>query len=718
MTCSAGEKAALKAAGFTTAEISDYCSDADTPAAKQKKATGGAYPKNLVISSWAQLENLIPDYETQTLTQLLASDLFNGPGAYQFAPDFYKELQQTMLALEAQYGVPPSQQEAGILGSKSAKAKLLDGTGGGGGGGGGTARNIYEEDRLQRERDERLHQYELELERLREENALRRQYVGEAGAAIRDLQSAQQRAREIVAETTGRDPIGTAVHLGGGVLRGTTPASAFRQNTRSFAERPAPVLNEQASIDELKALLADVRGRIEGQPVAPTLGFAGGGMMRTTGRGENRGLYQAWKVLQSQWGAEDVRLALRPQAAEGDRAGGYFQPATNEMVLNMDTIRREARQLGVTPDEYARMVMRHELAHWQSKKLPPEEWMTPYGDPHGDAFQRINQSLQGDPFSSNVVRDRQRGRSAVGIPRELRTNLYGEQQGEPRRQEGFAGGGAFSPPIDMQRGQDGVFARSPQQGVEFGTSKRAVLVGEGEWNGDEEVLIHDAATGDTEVIPLMGGAQSGVQFDTDTIRQALQRVYGDLGFQGNLPTVTRSPLGFHLGRSRIGGQLTGSTGIARALGYRPRLIRESNTGAQYFVNDQGYLQKIASPEVFQQSGFNQADFLNVDTSELPGIGPMGALLTGPPPFIEGNPRRAFPTPATPLLTPPEAGEIPLPDPRMLAGIWRFLDPATKDVLVSAYDRAGLGVQAADVIGQTLAFFTPQGTQTGRTARFG
>lgn len=97
-----------------------------------------SYPKSNVISSFAELQSLIPDYESRTLTQLLASPLFTGKNAYQIAPKFWGQLQQTMLAIEKGYGVTPSQLPAGILGSKTALNELgVDGTGAGAGGGGG-----------------------------------------------------------------------------------------------------------------------------------------------------------------------------------------------------------------------------------------------------------------------------------------------------------------------------------------------------------------------------------------------------------------------------------------------------------------------------------------------------------------------------------------------------------------------------------------------------
>jgi hypothetical protein len=380
-----------------------------------------------------------------------------------------------------------------------------------------------------------------ELDRIREENANRRAAMGEAGSSLRDLIAAQDAAKQRIADLTGRDPVGAAVHLGGGVQRGVTPAEAFRANEQQFANQPAPAYDPNtATTAELQAISAGIRDRLQEVPSFPgrtAIGMAGGGMM----------------------------------------GGG--------------------------------------------------------GSPRGE-------------------------------------------------------------------------------GMHFGTSKTAVLVGEGEINGDEEVVVHDPATGTTEVIPLSGGAQGGATiYDPDTIRQALQRVYGNLGFTGSGPSITRGPLGnFSFNQS--------GPDTVRRLGYRPRLFRDTGTGSAYFRDDSGMLRYIASPDVFTKSGFDEKDLMNVSTGELGQFGQMGGALNAPPPLIEGNPRQAYPTPATPLFTPPEAGSIPLPDPRMLAGIWRFLDPATQDVVFSSYDRAGLGEQARQVIENTVRFFSPTGTATGRTAAFG
>jgi hypothetical protein len=278
--------------------------------------------------------------------------------------------------------------------------------------------------------------------------------------------------------------------------------------------------------------------------------------------------------------------------------------------------------------------------------------------------------------------------------------------------EGFALGGD----IEMSRGDGGAFSATQ------GTTKRAILVGERNMDGDEEIVVVDAANpGHTEIIPLVAGAQQGGTFDASTIRGALAPVFGSLGFSGDVPTFRRNQHGFYgLGGTLpiLGGQRTGAPGTLFSLGYRPRLIHDVETGKISFINSQGQRQWITSPQDFQKFGFRPQDVFSIARGEAETMfGPEGSTLREAP-QIEAGVRR-YPTSATPLFE-PNTG-TPLPDPRMLAGIWRFLDPSTRNVLISAYGVAGLGTpgQAQTAIEEATRFFTPSGTQTrAGSARFG
>ena len=192
-----------------------------------------------------------------------------------------------------------------------------------------------------------------------------------------------------------------------------------------------------------------------------------------------------------------------------------------------------------------------------------------------------------------------------------------------------------------------------------------------------------------------------------------------MGF-GQVPKREAAPIGYYFGSQPIGGRTVGGAQVARSLGYQPRLIRDIGTDKIYFREPSGALRWIPNPDLFMRSGFRGEDVFNVASSELPEFGPLGMQLNEPPPIVEGGVRR-YPLRTTPLVTPPAAGNIALPDPRQIAGIWRFLDPSTRNALVSAYGVGGLGTpeQSLQAIQEAVRFFSPVGTQQrAGTARLG
>lgn len=261
--------------------------------------------------------------------------------------------------------------------------------------------------------------------------------------------------------------------------------------------------------------------------------------------------------------------------------------------------------------------------------------------------------------------------------------------------------------------------------AELGTTKRAILVGEkGGFTGDEEVIVLDTANpGRVEVIPLMTGAQTGGTFDPNTIRGALSSIYGSLGFKGLPVAHNYGSAGGYNFESPLQGT---SLETSRRLGLNPRLIRDVSTGTVYFKNPQGVLQGIASADVFNQAGFRWEDVLNASPNELSQFGRLGTLaegLTSPPGLIEG-PVRPGTARSLPLVE--KSTGIPLPPPEMLSGVWRYLDPQTRQVLLSAYGASGLGAgpsgspteNARLQLEEAFGRATPTGTQRrARTARF-
>ncbi len=254
-------------------------------------------------------------------------------------------------------------------------------------------------------------------------------------------------------------------------------------------------------------------------------------------------------------------------------------------------------------------------------------------------------------------------------------------------------------------------------GLQFGNQKRAVMLGEGTGTGTE-VGIVTPGMGITEVIPLAGGAEEGLTISS--IAQALSPIYKRLGYSGqNAPRAYRATADspFHL---------KGGLAEARQLGYRPRLLRQADTGETfYFDPDTNSLRSVGSEELFKQSGFRWQSVLNVDPSELAGF-TRGSTLTSPITEIEGGPNAPkYGTRAEPSLLSLEGQELALPTigelAGNLAGSWNNLDANTKRVIASAYGGAGEGeIDAAlAALEDEIAFFTPSGTaQRGRTARFG
>lgn len=388
----------------------------------------------------------------------------------------------------------------------------------------------------------------MELQRLQEENALKRAKLGEAGSLARTAAEVQQQARQFLTSLQGVDPVRQSVGAQGGVLRGTTPAQAHMQNLTSLANAPLPQVSENAQIPEIDQTIQNLQN-YQNLPVTPILGMAYGGTINAT---------------------------------------------------------------------------------------------------------------------------------------------------EPTAQ--------------------------------IGSTKRAILVGEkGGFTGDEEVVVVDSANpGRTEVIPLMAGAASGGSFglpqtaltyqqpDISSIKSALAPIFAGQGFQGDVPSLTRGPFGYHWG--------VGGSDMMRRLGYEPRLIRDWSSGATYFRNPAGVLGRIPDMDAFNQwfGGKAGEEVFNVAPEEISSWGPiMAGALGGPPPQIE-QPVQNWPRRSIPLATTPLAGNIPLPDIRFLAPIWRYLDPGSRTTLVSAYGVGGLGApeSALTAIEEAVRAFTPVGTQRrGQTARF-
>lgn len=179
----------------------------------------------------------------------------------------------------------------------------------------------------------------------------------------------------------------------------------------------------------------------------------------------------------------------------------------------------------------------------------------------------------------------------------------------------------------------------------------------------------------------------------------------------------------------FGRNFEGQAALLQQLGVQPRLIRiaerhpgDSRAGL-FFIQPDGTVQKlqdasfgagslrIGNPGVFGgPDAFNLADVVNLTSADAAqlglGSGPQG--LAGAPPFTgqDISQIRSFAPRALPIVLPNETGSggTLLPQPRMIAQIFNRLDPATQQVIRSAYDVAGF-----TGFDRELSFFTPSGS---------
>lgn len=127
--------------------------------------------------------------------------------------------------------------------------------------------------------------------------------------------------------------------------------------------------------------------------------------------------------------------------------------------------------------------------------------------------------------------------------------------------------------------------------MQLGTTKRGVLVGDREINGDEELLTMDPATGQVEVIPIVGRAAEGATFnfadygmntadwDTTSLYGALSPLYQPFGITsaGAVPTkANAAPTS--LGYIQPTNTTDFSTTQPAAYGPLSRTYFEKNTG--------------------------------------------------------------------------------------------------------------------------------------------
>jgi hypothetical protein len=253
-----------------------------------------------------------------------------------------------------------------------------------------------------------------------------------------------------------------------------------------------------------------------------------------------------------------------------------------------------------------------------------------------------------------------------------------------------------------------------------GNQKRAIMLGEGEINGDEEIGIFDPEVGGiTEIIPLAGGAAGGAKvgsydYDPSTVQQAFAPVWEHLGFT-TPPSYRETPTNRNWSQGRgliprgfagVGGNLSG----IQRLGVQPRLIRAAGTGQLYYRDELG-LRPISSRN-FERFGFSMEDVVNLNPAEIRSLGRVrGALTTAPPVIESGVSERRFPPSAEPIYLregPSGLRGMAIPTPRTFASLARNLSASTRAVIASAL---GLVNYSPEDIEEEMQFFTPGGTAT-------
>lgn len=260
-------------------------------------------------------------YKTVSLNQLLL-DLTNS--RYIISPQFYRQLQDLMLAIEQQKGIPVStltqqpealpavqdvlapieQREFGTTGAEGGGGGGggRGGGGGGGSGGGGSAMSAQEELDLYRQRAEidaqiaereaqQKQAYEAEQARIQREfeaqqaeierqARLRLQRLGDLTNLVGQFAGFQARARETLAGLQG-DPFAFAAARTGAANLGQTPMQGFRGQLSQYAGQPLPTVDPNAPLNAIEAQIQGLQGLGQGPQQPNIFGMAGGGMVQT-----------------------------------------------------------------------------------------------------------------------------------------------------------------------------------------------------------------------------------------------------------------------------------------------------------------------------------------------------------------------------------------------------------------------------------------------------
>lgn len=244
-------------------------------------------------------------------------------------------------------------------------------------------------------------------------------------------------------------------------------------------------------------------------------------------------------------------------------------------------------------------------------------------------------------------------------------------------------------------------------------------------------------TGNLSSTDLQRRLQGFLSSDQIGTIQGLRPIFNAIGAGNAFPIgqrvpdafggLIRSPLfetGF--GDTPVQGPFPQFSGeVFDALGTPPRLIFDPDLQAFFFVGDDNRIRIVGGAERLLQLGFRSTDAVMMPVSELQErVGVLGQdsinfpAATGADAFQQtpalSQDRPSFSDPASPIFAPlDETGNLGifLPAARLLAPVWRQLDPGTQALARDIFGTAGI-----NDIDRTIDFFTVSGTQSASRPR--
>ena len=162
--------------------------------------------------------------------------------------------------------------------------------------------------------------------------------------------------------------------------------------------------------------------------------------------------------------------------------------------------------------------------------------------------------------------------------------------------------------------------------------------------------------------------------------------------------------------------------VYKRMGVAPKLYRNADRGEVYVLVN-GQLRQVSSEGLASGAelsalGLDQSQIVDMPWNQLSQIAPLGAPMQAGENMeqflgaIQGS-DQPFALMASPLIE-PVTGAV-LPAPRTIAAIINKLDPTVRELILTAYESAGLGRES---LFRESNWFTPTGTFSGQQAMLG